>query len=498
MNVRLTPDNSNTPTARRLAQVRLAAGKAGLPDQVADLMAESGLAVSMFDAAATGLSRAMEAAQPFIMSGRLTMDVIRPMLRAALASATGGDAEALAAAVQRSACDAMVAKMAADEPPGRSFNPAADVGQSWESPRGLAQKIADGQAAIISARLGLRHEPTMGREFAGENSRLMAARAWATANGIHARTDAEAREAYITGRGARFAMANGVSDWPVHTGATLEIVLARAVEQAPIPLAGTAHTITASDFRARTLAGTTGASKLKKVLENGEPASVIIDETGEAVSAPVRYAGMFRATDELIRNAETGGLELEVMASRVLIEAAQSVQRDVLVAAITGNANLADGNPVFHSSRGNTAETGAAINVTSLAVSRTGMARFVDGQGVARPVVPAILAVPPEYQLPAEQLVAEIAAAQVEDVNPFARKLRIVADPGLPATGTHYWYVLPDPAGTDGLAMIVLDDMVTPRVESRDAWPNFGMEWRVQWPLAASFVRPSWFRTKAG
>lgn len=65
-----------------------------------------------------------------------------------------------------------------------------------------------------------------------------------------------------------------------------------------------------------------------------------------------------------------------------------------------------------------------------------------------------------------------------------------------PGTGTYYWFVAPDPGAADGLALVTLDGMATPQVEVRDAWPNFGMTWRVQWPLAAAFVRSSWYRTQ--
>ena len=81
-------------------------------------------------------------------------------------------------------------------------------------------------------------------------------------------------------------------------------------------------------------------------------------------------------------------------------------------------------------------------------------------------------------------------------MNPFTGKLEIITDPGLSGTGTYHWFVIPNPSGTDGLALITMDGMDTPEVEARDAWPNFGMEWRVQWPLAAAFMRASWYRTQ--
>ncbi|GLS88268.1 hypothetical protein GCM10010873_32420 [Cypionkella aquatica] len=54
----------------------------------------------------------------------------------------------------------------------------------------------------------------------------------------------------------------------------------------------------------------------------------------------------------------------------------------------------------------------------------------------------------------------------------------------------------PDPATTYGLALIATGGMDSPQVDARDSWPDFGMTWRVQWPLAASFNRSSWYRTQ--
>lgn len=398
--------------------------------------------------------------------------------------------------------ETQAAQTQADDPPARGFtvgNPYGSnvVGMSHDSPAAVRAKIADATAAVVAKNMGLRYEPTIGRSVGTDrrdHARLVCQMA-----GVRPRNDHDALDFMLTGK-TPWLMAGSHSsgDMPVIAGiagAVAQNVIGRGLEEAPIALAQAAHVIPATDFRDRRLANTTGAGALSVVPEGGEVRHVTVDESGEVVPAPKRLAAAFSATAELMRNASAGGYDLETRLTAGLLSSAQEAQRSALAAAIIGNLNLADGQPVFHASRGNTTGTAAGVTVASVGAGRAALARLVDSQGVKRPVVPSIVLVPPEKQTEAEQLVAQLSATKVGDVNPFAGQLRVLSDPGLPGTGTYHWYLVPDPAATDGLALITLDDMPTPQVEVRDNWPNFGMTWRVQWPLTAAFVRPSWYRT---
>lgn len=270
----------------------------------------------------------------------------------------------------------------------------------------------------------------------------------------------------------------------------------RALEQKPIGIRQVVHVIPASDWRARQHWSLSGANKLTDIGEAGQPPHMVIDEKGEALPAPARMAGFYRATDELLRNAGRN-TDLETALARAMIEAANETLRSVIGAKIATPGNLSDGAAVFDSTRGTDATTPALPDVASLSAARVGLERQVDGQGTLRPVEPAILLVAPEQRTAAEKVVADLAAAEVDEVNPFTGRLRVVSGPALAGTGAAgHWYVLGDPAGVDGLALIVLDDMPAPRIEARESWTQFGMEWRIQWPMAAAWVRRSWFRTQ--
>ncbi|SOC21862.1 hypothetical protein SAMN05877809_1191, partial [Rhodobacter sp. JA431] len=153
------------PTARHLAQMRLAASKAGLPPEQADLMAEHGVSLAAADATAQGLAQIATMAAPFLGSGRLDADAMTRITKHALRAGEGvTDAAEITAAIAKAAGEEAVAIMAANEPMGRSLAPSAAPGVPAQAARGatLAECIADG----LVARMSVTHTPTHGREFA--------------------------------------------------------------------------------------------------------------------------------------------------------------------------------------------------------------------------------------------------------------------------------------------------------------------------------------------
>jgi len=60
------PLASGQPSARHLAQMRLAADKAGIPADFAELMAEAGVTAAGADAMAAGLAQVNQIAAPYL------------------------------------------------------------------------------------------------------------------------------------------------------------------------------------------------------------------------------------------------------------------------------------------------------------------------------------------------------------------------------------------------------------------------------------------------
>jgi len=101
--------------------------------------------------------------------------------------------------------------------------------------------------------------------------------------------------------------------------------------------------------------------------------------------------------------------------------------------------------------------------------------------------------VPPELQTTAEQLLAQINPGSIGDANPFSGKLQIIVEPGLSNVAS--WFLIADPAKSDGLALSYLGGQSAPTVESREDWSTLSTSYRLVWSLDARIIEHrSWFR----
>jgi len=91
-------------------------------------------------------------------------------------------------------------------------------------------------------------------------------------------------------------------------------------------------------------------------------------------------------------------------------------------------------------------------------------------------VSPKFLLVSADLETVGEQTLASLNAATISDQNPFAGKLTLLVEPGLPAGS---WYVVADPAQVATLAYGYLTSAPGPQLASRDGWDVLGREWRV-------------------
>lgn len=162
----------------------------------------------------------------------------------------------------------------------RTSIPRAHVGRSWDSPAGIREKLIDARAAQACAMRSLRHEPRPGRELAGMDG-VAQARWYAQALGQRAGSDREALDRFVRGY-------HTTSDFPMIAAGTTQVVVGRAIEQAPIALWEAVSKLPASDHRARNYVSFSSASPLRDVLEAGELAYVTI--TSRASRCPRRCA----------------------------------------------------------------------------------------------------------------------------------------------------------------------------------------------------------------
>lgn len=234
---------------------------------------------------------------------------------------------------------------------------------------------------------------------------------------------------------------------------------------------------TAPDFRA------------KQRLQLGEaPTLLQVNEAGE-----FKYGGMAEAKTSyalatygriisLSRQAIIND-DLDAFGDLVvrMARAASEFEAQFLVTLLTSNPTMNDNVALFHANHGNL-QTGAgsALQVSSLTTARKNM-RLQKGLDGSTPIdaMPKYLIVPAALETTAEQLLADLAAATVADVNPFAGRLELVVDPRLDAASATAWYLAAAYSTIDTIEYSYLDQAAGPQIEAKPGWEVDGVEMKI-------------------
>ena len=471
--------------ARALAQMRLVAQTAKLPAALATAFAEGaarrGMALAVAEQAAQAAAFLVESDH----SGKVGETVLARMTDELLTRVSGGDE----AEPNIIASDILLTYLAAEDaktgPLVRGYD-AYSQGHSWDSPRGLAMKSADALQAQIGVRMGLKTEPGMGRDM-GEVSLAGIAMSLCRAAGLRPFNGAEAirMAGQHTGTDFSYTITNGLSG-----------VVARGFEAAEPAIARAASEVPAEDYRQRNSVSLSASAVPAKVVEGQKIGYTTVSEKGEMAAKPDDYATIFAISNQALQNDSTA-MNLFADMGRKMVIGAVAQFRNVLLAPLVANAGLGqtmtDTLTLFHATHGNLAGAGAVPSVTTLATARTAMRRQKDAMGTILGIEPKMLLVPPELETTAQQLVAQLSAAQTSNVNPFSGQLEVVTEAGL--ANTTAWYLLGDPAQVQGLTYAYLEGRSAPSVENRDGWDTLGMEFRLVWAVGAAFVETaSWYR----
>ena len=257
--------------------------------------------------------------------------------------------------------------------------------------------------------------------------------------------------------------------------------------------------VRATDFRPLNALQLSEGQTLERVNEHGEVKAGKFIDAKESFSVE-KHALRFGLTDRVIVNDDVGMLD---QMGRRFGQIAAATEADILVKLLTENAGLgpvmSDGKTVFHSDHLNLASLGVtpwetvSDDVAVLGAIRTAMRRQTGLQGQPIAVTPKFLVVPPEGETWGEKVLATIAAAKVDDANPFSSKLQLVVEPRLTDTGA--WYVVADPAEAASLEWAYLEGQEGPQIESRAGWEIEGVEFKIKMTFGAGFVdHRGWYR----
>ena len=481
VSVRQVP--TDQPSARHMAQMRLAATKAGLTGPLADLMAETGVTSARADAVAAGLAQVQQMTAPY--AGRLDNDALMSIAKRALmagAAVQGDDTAAITDEIARTAGDEAMAAMVSAEPPGHSY--ARPHYEGTTSAPSRAEAMADG----LLSRMQAGHTPTHGREFASMRLDEMAR---LSDNG----------SSYLNG-GSRWATmygAMGTDDFGAALAIASNKVLLAAYEASESQIKLASRRVSAPDFRPINSVRVSGGVELGKVLENGEFTQGQITDAGEAFVLDT-YGKIFTLTRQAIVNDDLGAFQ---QSTTLFGQGAALTESRIFARLLEMNSgvgpSMSDGANLFHASHGNFPvdsegePVGSALSIASLSAARTAMRRQ---KGLAKEAIrvdPAMLIVPPELETLAEQLVAEIAATSTNDVNPFQRKLTVLADAHL--TDPKAWYLAALPGRPEGLQHAYLGGATGPQIFTREGFETDASEFKVRLDFGAGFVdHRAWYK----
>ncbi len=473
-------DNTQIP-ARFLAVVRKEGQKAGfsetMTDQLSTKLHSWGLPASQAQGFLAKVAPKLEGAK--IMG--LTPEKVAEVVTAAVSDPKADSADAFSELLyEKFVIEWQKEGDTVEHTPGpATAHGLTGVGRSWENGAGFRAKLVDG----LTARLDPKHEPTLGREFAGMKLGDVAM-AVAKANGERPFNVAQAVQ----------MAGHTTSDFPLIVSDSMSNVVARQFDQREPDLVRVSREVERDTYHEGQSIALSASGMPQEIGEAGEIKFVTMDEKGENLPTPRDFGAGFNLTNRAIQNDR---LDLLTQASDRMVRGAIERFRAVLLEPILANGGdgqtMNDGQAMFHSSHGNVATTSVAISVTGLDRARLAMRKQKDTQGQLYSVEPWGLLVPAELEGAGQKVLAELSATTVDEINPYSNTLQLIVEPNLPEDA---WYLVGDPTRFDGLSHAFLEGQSAPRVETRPAWSTLGMEMRLIWAVDAKFIETaSWYKT---
>ena len=228
-----------------------------------------------------------------------------------------------------------------------------------------------------------------------------------------------------------------------------------------------------NDFKEATRYRLSEAEELEEVKEGGEIKDSTFKEAGAKATVGT-FARKFSLTRQAIINDDLAALT-QIPAA---YGAAASRMINKMVYNMLEKNPTIEGAALFSDKHGNLGS--GAITVASLGAARADMKkqRGIGGKAVLN-VTPAFLIVPAELETSAEQIIASIVDPSKNNAtpNPFANKMRVVADAEL--TDQTAWYLAASQGTFPGIEVTYLRGREQPTVEQQIAFDTLGVRYRI-------------------
>lgn len=255
------------------------------------------------------------------------------------------------------------------------------------------------------------------------------------------------------------------SDFPLVLADTMNKTVLGGYETAQSAWRSFTRIDTVRDFREKSLNEISNGSELVEVGVDGDLEEGVFQESGEKAKV-VRYGRRFVISESMWTDDDMGVFE---RAPQNILNQVTNLEHKVIYGVLSANANLADGNPLFHSSHKNLGTSGSALSVDALSAGRQAMREQTDLDGQAINVLPQYLIVPAELETTAERLLTMITPNQSSQVSPFApggrTPLQLIVEPRL--TDPAAWYLAAPQGMAPGLVFLQMAGMLAPMVSQR-------------------------------
>lgn len=370
----------------------------------------------------------------------------------------------------------MFRRMAAlsNEVPTRSVG--ADSWMYGDSGRRGGQSEVSVMAEALAVRFGVAPTSDQAREFTSLRVVDMARRCL------------ETQGTRTTGMNASTLISRGLhttSDFPKILSTAGELVLRKAYSTYQGGVRQICKPSTARDFKAKTVAALGEMPELLEVREGGEFKYGTRAEAAESYRLKT-YGRIFGISRQALVNDD-----LQAFADMAVAfgKAAAEFEAGFLASLLASNPAMSDGKALFHADHSNLAVSAGAIGVSTLSTARLSMRlqKGLDGKSTLN-VVPRYLVVPASLETSGEQVLAEIAASKISDVNPFSSRLELVVDPRLDAYSATSWYLAADPALTETIEYSYLDTDGGPVIDYREGFEVDGLEVKVRLDFGAGLL----------
>ncbi|MGV3625248.1 MAG: prohead protease/major capsid protein fusion protein [Archangium sp.] len=306
------------------------------------------------------------------------------------------------------------------------------------------------------------------------------------------------------GVGHRFGGSHGTSDFPVLLENALGKLLMAGYATAPDTWSLVCRRDEVPDFRAAPRYRQGFLGTLERVSEHGEFKNIPVPDGAKTTIQTSTKGGIISITRQAIVNDDMSALsDLPVRLGRA---AKLSIEADffALLAENSGlGPTMGDGNPFFHSSRGNVNGTGSGLTAAGIDADRSVMAAQKDLNNVEfLDVRPRVLLVPTGLGAVARILNTSAVnpdggAGKSQLPNPVQGLFDTVAD--TPRLSGNRRYLFADPLIVPAFVVAFLEGQnQSPIIESDDGWRIDGTELRVKFDYFVQTFDPKGGVTNVG